>query len=202
MFNRLKCLLIVPAVLTLTGCPAGPVPLAGWERSVPEVGSRNICCGINPTILEKTYEHRYDLVFSPDGDRKDVTLKTHFEYVLLLPGQPPRKLPFLKTTTRNNDDGRFTALYPVDDDRLWAGYGLAPDASERDGGARSDSWHYVVKVFTADGIVHEDELEVLKTDNRIDVDWSVPAFRFHHRNGMALYHLRTGKVTMVAPTAG
>jgi hypothetical protein len=58
-----------------------------------------------------------------------------------------------------------------------------------------------VKVFTADGIVHEDELEVLKTDKRIDVDWSVPAFRFHHRNGVALYHLRTGKVTMVAPGA-
>jgi hypothetical protein len=202
MTNRLKCLLIVPAVLTLTGCPAGPVPLAGFERSVPEVGSRNVCCGINPTILEKTYEHRYDLVFSPDGDRKDVTLKTHFEYVLLRPGQPPRKLPFLTTTTRHNRDGRFTALYPVDDDRMWAGYGATADTAERDGDLRSDSWHYFVKVFTADGIVHEDELEVLKTDKRIDVDWSVPAFRFHHRNGMALYHIRTGKVTMVAPTAG
>jgi hypothetical protein len=201
MINQLKVLLVVPAVLTLTGCPAGPVPLVGRESSVREVGGRNVCCGINPTIVEKTYEHRYDLVFSPDGDRKDVTLKTHFEYVLL-PGRPPRKLPFLTTYTRHNRDGRFTALYPVDDHRLWAGYGPAPDTAERDGGAGSDSWHYVVKVFTADGIVHEDELEVLKTDNHIDVDWTVPAFRFHHRNGMALYHLRTGKVTMVPPAAG
>jgi hypothetical protein len=202
MFDRLKCLLIVPAVLTLTGCPAGPAPLVGWESNVPEVGSRNVCCGINPTIVEKTYEHRYDLVFSPDGDRKNVRLKSHFEYVLLRPGQPPQKLPFLTTSTQHNHDGRFTALYPVDDDRLWAGYGVAPDTDERDGGPASDSWHYFVKVFTQDGIVHQANLEVLKTDHRIDIDWSVPAFRFHHRNGMALYHIRTGKVTLLAPAAG
>jgi hypothetical protein len=199
MPKRLECLLIVPAVLTLAGCPAGPVPLVGWETNVPEVNSRNVCCGINPTILEKTYEHRYDLVFSPDGDRKNVRLKSHVEYVLLRPGQPPRKLPFLTTYAEHNNDGRFTALYPIDDDRIWAGYGLAPDVDERDGGARSDSWHYVVKVFTEDGIVHQADLEVLKRDNRIDIDWNLPAFRFHHRKGMALYQIRTGKVTMLAP---
>ena len=194
MLDRLKNLSILPAVLTLAGCPAGPVPLVGWEKNVPEVSSKNICCGINPTILEKTYEHRYDLVFSPDGDRKSVRLKSHFEYVLLLKGQPPRKLPFLTTYTEHNDDGRFIALYPVDDDRLWAGYGLAPDAD-----GRSDSWHYIVKVFTADGILRQADLEVLKTDNWIDIDWTMPAFRFHHRNGMALYHIRTGKLTVLAP---
>jgi hypothetical protein len=197
MTDRFNYLLLLPAVLTLAGCPAGPVPLVGWEKNVPEVGSRNVCCGIQPTILEKTYEHRYDLVFSPDGDRKNVRLKTHFEYVLLLPGRPPRKLQFLTTYTEHNDDGRFIALYPVDDDRLWAGYALAPDA-----GGPSGTRRYVVKVFTADGIVHQADLDVLATDTRIDVDWSVPGFRFHRPGGMALYHLRTGKVTMLAPGGG
>jgi hypothetical protein len=196
MFDRFKCLLIVPAMLTLAGCPAGPLPLVGWETDVPEVGSRTICCGGTPVIVEKTYEHRYDLKFSPEGRRSNVRLKTHFEYVLLQSAQPPRKLPFLTTYTHHNDDGRFSALYAIDPGRMWAGYAPVPDDE-----GTGDSWRYVVKVFTADGIVHETELDVLKKNRRIEFAADVPGFRFHHRNGDALYDIRTGRLTMTAPPA-
>jgi hypothetical protein len=194
MHNRLNCLLLLPAVLTLAGCPAGPLPLVGWETNVPEVGSRTICCAGSPVIVEKRYEHRYDLKFSPEGQRSNVRLKTHYEYVLQQPGQAPRKLPFLTAYTPNMDDGHFRALYEIDRGRMWAGYGAVPD----DHGT-ADSWRYYVKVFDADGIVREATLDVLKTDHRIEFVADVPGFRFHRRDGMALYHIRTGRVTMAAP---
>jgi hypothetical protein len=193
MSNRLKCLLIVPAVLTLAGCPAGPLPLVGWETNVPEVNSRTICCGGTPVIVEKRFEHRYDLKFSPEGQRSNVRLKPHFEYVLLQSGQPPRKLPFLTTYTHHNDDGRFGALREIDPGRTWAGYGLVADDE-----GMADSWRYFVKVFDADGIVRETTLDVLKKDHRIEFVADVPGFRFHHSKGMALYDIRTGSVTMLA----
>jgi len=197
MFKRFKCLLLVPALLTLAGCPAGPVPLAGWERSVTEVDSRTICCGGTSVIVEKTYDHNYDLVFSPDGNRPNVRLKSHFDYVLQRPGQPPRALPFLTTYTHYNHEGGFGALYEIDPGRTWAGYAPVPD----DRGS-ADSRRYVVKVFNADGIVHQTDIEVLQKQRRIEFVPDVPGFRFHHRQGMALYDIRTGKVTISPPTAG
>ena len=190
MRNRLNYLLLLPAVLTLAGCPAGPVPLVGWETSVPEVSSRTLCCGGTPVIVEQIYDHRYDLKFSPEGQRSNVRLKSHFEYVLRQDGRPPRKLPFLTTYTHHNHDGGFSALYEIDPGRTWAGYGVVPD----DAGT-ADTWRYFVKVFDADGIVHETTLDVLKTDKRIEFVAGVPGFRFHGRDGMALYNVRTGAVT-------
>jgi hypothetical protein len=183
----MRILLCLLCPILLTGCPAGLAPLVGTPAgqevhkevvvydgmSLPVAeGERRL------TIVAQDVDYNYDLIFSPDGNRKNVRLETRLHYKIRYENGETRALPFLEAKTSNSTSSRLQGLTRIAGTPYWVGYAYTYESNETN--KDRSSRYYTFSVFSDSALRAHSDLRVARGPIRYD-----PALRALRYNGPA-----------------
>ncbi len=184
----MRILLCLLCPILLSGCPAGFAPLIGTpagqevhKEVVVYYGASDGERGL--TIVAQDVDYKYDLIFSPDGNRKGVRLETRLRYKIRYENGETRELPFLESGTSNSSSSRLQGITRIADTPYWVGYAYTYDSNETNKD-RNTSF-YTFSVFSDTALRAHSDLRVAKGPIRYDP--ALRALRYNGPTGPMLY---------------
>ena len=127
------CVLAISASMILTGCIAGVAPIVGVpvgaEETALELRFKGSTADRKASweIYEREIHHTYSLLFSPEGPRAKMALRSDYCYLLKRQDSPLVELRFLKlrapyALTANH----FDQIHFIPDMECWVAHCLCP----------------------------------------------------------------------------